>query len=211
MRHSVKMNAAKSKIWIDNMGYGIWTVISIVFVAFIVGVYIFNRLIRHKNLVKEAWSNIDVQLKRRHELIPNLLESVKGYMSYEKSVFIDVTRARNQCVDEEKKGPTQDLFDSQNKLSTHLKRFWALVENYPDIKANETFLEFQQELSDTEDKIQLARRYYNGTVRDLNIIIESFPSNMIAHLFHFKTMQFFQIENPMERLTPAVDFEQRDK
>jgi LemA protein len=187
------------------MDHEVWIAIGLISVLLIFGILIFNRLVRRNNMVKEAWSNIDVQLKRRHVLIPNLLESVKQYMRHEKAVFVDVTKARNQCVQNEKKGPTQELFDNQNMLSSHLMRFWVLAENYPDIKANETFLEFQRELSETEDKIQLARRYYNGSVRDLNILVESFPSNLVATLFNIRVMAFFQIENPMERQAPNID------
>tara|TARA_R110002110_G_scaffold415797_1_gene656198 strand:+ start:17218 stop:17787 length:570 start_codon:yes stop_codon:yes gene_type:complete len=189
------------------MYYEIWIVLGAVSILFIFTILIFNRLIRMNNMVKEAWSNIDVQLKRRHVLIPNLLASVKQYIHYEKSVFVDVTEARSQCVQNEDNGPSQALFDSQNSLSTHLVRFWALVENYPDIKADKTFSEFQRELSDTEDKIQLARRYYNGSVRDLNILVESFPSNLVANLFSINTKEFFQVENPMERQPPKIDFD----
>jgi LemA protein len=187
--------------------YRLWIALATGLFGLMLIILIFNRLIQRNNMVKEAWSNIDVQLKRRHVLIPNLLETVKSYIEYEKSVFVDVTTARNKCVQLELTGPSIEFLSLENALSTHLQRFWGLVENYPDIKANQTFLDFQRQLSDTEDKIQLARRYYNGSVRDFNIVVESFPSNIIAKMFKFKTKAFFQIENPMEKLAPTVKFE----
>lgn len=167
-------------------------------------IIIFNRLIRARNLVKEAWSNIDVQLKRRHILIPNLLETVKSYTAFEEDLLVKVTQSRNECVKLEDKGPTVPFLNHENQLSVHLAQFWGLVENYPDLKAIKAFVQFQKDLRDTEDQIQFARRYYNGAVRDMNILVESFPSNIIAMLFRFKTQAFFQIENPMARQAPKV-------
>ena len=151
----------------------------------------YNRLIILRNRAKEAWSDIDVQLKRRYDLIPNLVETVKGYAAHEKEVFEKVTEARSRAmsaVSPSEKG------GAENMLAGALKSLFAVAENYPDLKASENFLELQRELRDTEDKIQAARRFYNGNVRDLNTRIEVFPANIVASLFRFQKMDFFEIE-----------------
>lgn len=180
-------------------------IISVCLIIIVWTIYTYNRFILHKNRIREAWSNIDVQLKRRYDLIPNLIEAVKRYMAHEKNVLETVTEKRNQCVQISDDNPSKKLLYAENMLAGALGQFWALVENYPDLKANDTFLKLQTELSDVEDHIQLSRRYFNGTVRDFNILVESFPSNLIAKLFHFQVKEFFQIENPMERLNPKVN------
>lgn len=192
------------------------TVIFILIVlACLWAVIIYNRLVEHRNRVKEAWSNIDVQLKRRYNLIPNLVDCVKGYMAHERTVLESVTEKRNHCVESTSPNPvlvpSQALLGAENLLSGALGQFWALVENYPDLKANDTFLKLQNELSDVEDHIQLSRRYFNGTVRDLNILIESFPSNLVANALRFEPQAFFQIENPMEKIAPKINLEQANK
>jgi len=164
-----------------------WIVLGIVVVIVIVLVAIFNGLVTLRNRAQEAWSDIDVQLKRRYDLIPNLVEAVKGYAAHEKTVFEDVTKARSVAM--QATGPGKA--DAENQLSGALKSLFAVAENYPQLKANENFLNLQNELTDTEDKIQAARRFYNGMVRDLNIKIQTFPSNLIASTFNFKPMQFF--------------------
>ena len=162
----------------------------------------YNSFVRMINRAKEALSDIDVQLKRRFDLIPNLVNTVKGYATHESSVFEDVIKARTaamgaQTIDEKTK--------TENVLSGALKSVFALAEAYPDLKANQNFLSLQQELSDTEDKIQSARRFYNSNVRDLNIGLESFPGSMIASIFHFSKMEFFEM-NEAERAPVEVKF-----
>ena len=164
---------------------------------------IYNRLITLKNRTKEAWSDIDVQLKRRYNLIPNLVETVKGYATHERELFEKVTQARAQAMGAKAVG---ERAQAENALSQTLKTLFAVSENYPQLKASTNFSELQRELSDTEDKVQAARRFYNGNVRDLNIKIESFPSNIVAGIFHFKKMELFEIETPEQREAPKVKF-----
>lgn len=166
----------------------------------------YNRFITLRTRVKEAWADIDVQLKRRYDLIPNLVEAVKGYASHEKGVFEKVTEARTRAFNAEKKGDVKEVAEAENMLSGALKSLFAVSENYPDLKASENFIELQRELSDTENKIQAARRFYNTNVRDLNIRIETFPSNMIANAFKFIKEPFFEIEDDKERENVKVSF-----
>jgi len=163
----------------------------------------YNRLITLRNRTKEAWSDIDVQLKRRYNLIPNLVETVKGYATHEREVLENVTKARNQAMAAES---IEDKGKAENFLSSTLKSLFAVSENYPDLKASQNFLELQRELRDTEDKIQASRRFYNTNVRDLNIKIETFPSNVIAQKFNFKKMKFFEIEETEARDPVKVKF-----
>lgn len=162
-------------------------------IALFFGVYYFNKLVSLVNRAKEAWSDIDIQLKRRYDLIPNLVETVKGYASHEKSAFENVTKARSEAMNSG--GSLEDRGRAENILTGALKSVFAIAEAYPELKANQNFLALQTELSDTENKIQSARRFYNGNVRDLNITIDSFPSNMIAGMFNFKRMEFFELGN----------------
>ncbi len=150
-------------------------------------VWTFNALVRLRNRAREAWSDIDVQLKRRYDLIPNLVESVKGYMAHERSVFEKVTEARAKAMG----APAREKAGAENMLSSALKSLFAVAENYPQLKANENFLKLQDELSDTENKIQAARRFYNTNARDLNIKTETFPTNLIAKILGFSQMEFF--------------------
>ncbi|OGI74558.1 hypothetical protein A3D42_02880 [Candidatus Nomurabacteria bacterium RIFCSPHIGHO2_02_FULL_41_18] len=166
------------------------------------GIYIFNRFISFRNRVGEAWSDIEVQLKRRYDLIPNLVNTVKGYATHESSVFENVTKARNMAMGAS--GPTPAHAEAENMLTGALKSIFALAEAYPDLKANTNFLELQRELSDTENKILSARRFYNTNVRDFNTSVESFPSNMVALIFKFSKKEFFDLaegdaaEKPIE-------------
>ena len=175
--------------------------IVVVIVGWILGAY--NSLVRLKNQMKEAWSDIDVQLKRRHNLIPNLVETVKGYAAHESQVFDSVTKARAQALGAQ---GTADKAQAEGQLSGALKSLFAVAEAYPELKANTNFLELQRELSDTENKIQAAYRFYNGMVRDYNTAIETAPSNIIANTFGFKQAEFFEIVNPEEKEVPAVKF-----
>lgn len=166
-------------------------------------IFAFNGFVRLINRAKEAWADIDVQLKRRYDLIPNLINTVKGYAAHESSTFENVTKARSAAMNAtniEEKGK------AENMLSGALKSIFALSEAYPDLKANQNFLELQKELSDTENKIQASRRFYNTNVRDLNIRIESFPNNIVASVFHFKTMEFFQLEDAIAKSPVEVRF-----
>ena len=170
-------------------------------ILWLVGVY--NSLVRLKNRMKEAWSDIDVQLKRRYNLIPNLVETVKGYASHEREVFEKVTEARARAMGA---GNLKEKAEAENMLSDTLKSLFAVSENYPQLKASENFQKLQDELTDTEDKIQAARRFYNGNVRDYNIKIESFPSNIIASMFNFKKAEFFEVGSEEEKKVPKVEF-----
>lgn len=166
-------------------------------------IIIFNRLVTLKNRAKEAWADINVQLKRRYDLIPNLVETVKGYAAYERELFEKVTQARANAMSAQ---GAKEKARAENMLSDTLKSLFAVAENYPDLKASINFLELQRELTDTEDKIQAARRFYNTNVRDLNIKIESFPANMLAGSFRFKQMDLFQTANEAEREPVQVKF-----
>lgn len=175
-------------------------VILIVIVLWLVFAY--NGLVRLRNRAKEAWADIDVQLKRRYDLIPNLVETVKGYMSHEKGVFEKVTEARARAIGASPK----DKAGAENQLSGALKSLFAVAENYPQLKASENFLKLQDELADTENKLQASRRFYNGQVRDLNTRIETFPTNLIAKQFGFLKMEFFGDVSDVERAPVKVKF-----
>lgn len=165
-------------------------------------VFAYNSLVRLKTQVEEAFSDIDVQLKRRYDLIPNLVESVKGYMTHEASVFENVTKARTTAMQASGAGKAA----AEDGLSGALKSLFAVAENYPELKANQNFLSLQSELTDTEDKIQAARRFYNGMVRDLNVKIQTFPTNILANMFGFSKMDFFGNLKDAEREPVQVKF-----
>ena len=175
----------------------------VVALLLIFGVSIYNRLIRNRNLVQEAWSGIDVQLKRRSDLIPNLLEAVKGYMGHERGVLDHVTELRTQS---RQAGSVGEKARAEGMLGAALGNLLAVAENYPDLKASQNFLELQRSLADIEEQLQLARRYYNGAARDFNILIGSFPSNLIAQRFGFQPVEYFEIEAPQDREVPKVSF-----
>jgi len=167
------------------------------------GVWIYNRFIRHKNNVREAWSGIDVQLKRRHNLIPNVIETVKGYLTHEQDTLDSLTRLRTGTGNGES---VSKIAKHESNLSKAIGGILAVAEGYPDLKANTGFLDLQQKLHETEEQVQLARRYYNGTVRDWNVLVEAFPSNLIASIFRFELAEYFEIELATERALPKVDF-----
>ncbi len=169
----------------------LYAIIGIIFLIVLWVIFAYNSLISLRNRAKEAWSDIDVQLKRRYNLIPNLVETVKGYATHERELLEKVTQARSQAMNAQ---TIEEHSKAENMLSSTLKSLFAVTENYPDLKAAGNFLELQKELRDTEDKIQAARRFYNGNVRDMNTKIEIFPANIIANLFSFKKMDFFEIE-----------------
>ena len=182
------------------------TLIIIIAVAAIVMFYfvgVYNKLVRKRSMVEEGWSGIDVQLKKRYNLIPNLVETVKGYASHEKDTLQAVINARNQALQAE--GVAAQTA-AEKQLNNALANVFALSEAYPDLKANQNFLQLQQELSNIEGDIEKARRYYNATVRENNIMVESFPSNIVANSFGFYTSEYFELEDESQRTAPKVEF-----
>lgn len=169
--------------------------------VWVIGIY--NGLVQLRNAVKNAWSQIDVQLKRRHDLIPNLVETVKGYMEHERGTLEAVTKARNLAANAHGVG---EQAKAEAQLQQALSNFFVVVEQYPDLKANTNFLSLQEELTSTENKIGFARQAYNDSVMQLNNKIEMFPSNIVAGMFNFETAEFFEIEEPTERQVPKVGF-----
>ena len=180
-----------------------YIVAALVVALLVYAVVIFNKLVRARNLVREGWSGIDVQLKRRTDLIPNLIETVKGYAAHERSLFEDIVKLRNASMSA---ASVKSQENAERDLSGALSRLIALKEAYPDLKANQNFLKLQEQLAEIEDQLQMARRYYNGSVRNLNIMIQSFPNVLIAGPMGFKEEAFFQAEGS-DRATPQVSFE----
>lgn len=163
----------------------------------------YNSLVSWRNRVKDGWSQIDVQLKRRNDLIPNLVETVKGYAGHEKQIFENVAKARAASL--QAQGPAEAA-KADNMLTTTLKSLFAVTENYPDLKANQNFLALQEELSSTENKISFARQFYNDTVAEYNTLIQKIPSNIVANIGGFKPEAFFQVDSAAERAVPKVSF-----
>ncbi len=182
---------------------GLAVVVGLVAVVAAWAIAVYNGLVRKRNMVGEAWSGIDVQLKRRTDLIPNLVSTVKGYAAHEKGTLEEVVRLRNMAQNAHGVGETAQ---AQGLLGAALGKLIALAESYPDLKANANFAQLQATLGEIEDQIQLSRRYYNGAARDLNIAVESFPSNLIAGRFGFTKAEFFELENAAERAVPVVSF-----
>ncbi|HKM40468.1 MAG: LemA family protein [Patescibacteria group bacterium] len=188
------------------MSTALWIVLIVLFVLIFFIVSLYNGLIRLKNRVEEAGSDIDVQLKRRHDLIPNLVEIVRGYASHEKETLEKVIQARNSAISAQSGSDLEAKLKAENNLSSTLKSIFALSESYPDLKANQNFLELQRELSDTENKIQASRRFYNSNVRDFNTRIQVFPSNIIAKQLGFSSRSFFELEDDSERENIKIKF-----
>jgi LemA protein len=180
-----------------------YILVGVVGVLFLGAVVIYNKLVTNKNLVAEGWSGIDVQLKRRADLIPNLIETVKGYMGHERGVLEKVTELRDRSL---KAQGVAEKARTEGALGAALGNLFAVAENYPDLKASQNFLDLQKSLADIEDQIQLARRYYNGAARNLNILIGSFPSNLVANTFHFTPVEYFEIQDEGDRAVPRVSF-----
>jgi LemA protein len=178
----------------------------VVVIVFVIAIY--NKLIKMRNHADEAWSDIDVQLKRRYNLIPNIVEAVKGYAAHEEGVFTKVTEARSNAINA---GNLKEQAQAENMLSGALKSLFAVAENYPELKANENFMQLQNELVDTEDKIQAARRFYNGTVRDFNTKIQQFPNSIIASMFKFEAKEFFEVEDEEQKEVVKVSFDKEEK
>lgn len=184
------------------MSYGWIILIIVVAVAGFVWMA-YNRLVRLRNQVKEAWSDIDVQLKRRYNLVPNLVATVQGYAQHERAAFDSVTQARAHALGAQS---PNDKAQAELTLTSTLKTLFAVAEAYPELKANANFLELQRELADTENKIQAARRFYNTNVRDYNTALEQFPNNLMAQMFSFQAAEFFELEDEAARSVPKVEF-----
>lgn len=184
----------------------LWLIIGVV--AFVVIVLlgfvgIYNSLVKWRTRVREAWAQIDVQLKRRYDLIPNLVNTVKGYMRHEREVLQNVTKARQQAIDVR---GVADQAQAENFLAGALRQLFALAEDYPELKANQNFLALQEELSSTENKVAYARQFYNDTVMTYNVRIQQVPANIVANTFNFRREEFFELEEPTEREAPVVEF-----
>ncbi|PZS10587.1 MAG: LemA family protein [Acidimicrobiales bacterium] len=188
----------------------VWVLIAVVLVVIVAGYLIaaYNGLVRLRNLVQESWRQVDVELQRRHDLIPNLIETVKGYAAHERGVLVSVIDARNRAVAVRQapgSGPAEQG-QAESFLQAALGRLFALAEAYPDLKANQNFLALQGQLAETEDRVAAGRRYYNANVRTLNTKVESFPSNIVAGMFRFAREQYFEVTDQETRAVPAVDF-----
>ena len=183
----------------------VWIVLAIVVLLAIGGVVSYNRFVSQKNLIKDSWANIDTELRRRYDLIPNLVETVKGYASHEKSTFEAVTNARAAAA--ASTGSPAQQAAAEGPFVAAMRQLFAVAENYPELKANQNFLALQQELSNTEDRLQTARRFYNSNVRSYNQRVQSFPSNLVANSFHFEEAEFFEVEESIrEAGAPKVNF-----
>jgi len=170
------------------------------------GVGIYNSLVRSRQRVAEGWSGIDVQLRRRANLIPNLVDTVKAYTTHEQETLDNITKLRSQSEAAESKGNVKERASAEGKLSGSMMHLFAVAENYPDLKANQNFLDLQHNLTQIEEQIQLARRYFNGAARELNVLVESVPSNIVANMFKFTKATYFEVEDATERNVPKVGF-----
>ena len=186
----------------DNLG--LWIPLGIAVLLFLWAIGAYNRLVRRKNTVDESWGDVETELKRRYDLIPNLVETVKGYATHEKGTLEAVIKARNAAAAPHT-SPAEQARD-ENVLSGALRQLFALSEAYPDLKANQSFIQLQQELSVTEDRVQRSRRFYNSNVRELNNAVETFPSNLLANVFGFDKREFFEVEDAAQREAPKVSF-----
>lgn len=184
---------------------GLYIALAIIAILIVWIIALYNGLIRLKNRVQEAWSDIDVQLKRRHDLIPNLINSVKGFMKHERELLENITKYRSQAMTAQEEGNTQALAAAESNLSSMVGKLQVAVEAYPDLKANQNVAQLMDELSDTENKIQAARRFYNSQTRDFNTKIESFPNNVFANMLNFTKFEFFEVEDASERENVTVD------
>jgi LemA protein len=191
------------------MGTGLVLLIVVLGAAFLLLLWfigIYNGLVQLRNGVKNAWAQIDVQLKRRHDLIPNLVETAKGYMQHERGTFEAVTKARNLASQARESGNVGDAAAAERDLAGALSRFFVVVESYPELKANQNFLALQEELTSTENKISFARQFYNDSVMRFNNRTEMFPSNVVAGMFNFKPAEMFEVAEASEREAPQVKF-----
>ena len=184
----------------------IWIVIGVIVVIGFFLIAMYNRLVTLRQRVREAWSDIDVQLKRRHDLIPNLIETVKGYAAHERGVFDEVTKARANAIAAGQTGTPEQRAAAENQLTTALRSVFAVAENYPQLQAVQEFKDLSENLTATEDKISFARRFYNGNVRDYNTALQTFPTNVLAGMFGFGAEQYFELADATEREVPKVSF-----
>ena len=184
----------------------LWIILAIIVVAGFFLVAMYNRLVTLRQRVREAWSDIDVQLKRRYDLIPNLVETVKGYAAHEKGVFESVTQARANAIAAGATGSPEQRAQAENVLTGALRSVFAVAEAYPQLQASQNFRDLQENLTATEDKIAFARRFYNGNVRDYNTGLQTFPTNILAGMFGFTVEQYFELADAKERETPKVSF-----
>jgi LemA protein len=180
-------------------------VIGFVVLVLVVAILMYNGLVQKRNRTQEAWSQIDVELKRRHDLIPNLVSTVQGYAAHERGTFDEVTAARAGAISAGQTGDPTKVAAAENMLTASLKSLFAVAENYPQLRAVESFTQLQEQLTATEDKIEFARRYYNGSARDYNIALQSFPGNLVAGTFGFKAVAFFEAD-ATDRAVPVVNF-----
>lgn len=180
----------------------VWIIIALVVAVALAVVAIYNGLVRGRNMVNEAWSGIDVQLKRRHDLVPNLVSAVKQYATHERSIFEEVSEARARSI--AVTGDVAAQAKAENMLSGALRSLFAVAEAYPDLKASDNFRQLQENLDKLEEEIQMARRYYNGTAREQNNRVMQFPSNIVAGMFHFAQVVYFELDNPAEKAVPVV-------
>ena len=180
-----------------------WVILAILAAIVLFAIVIYNRLVRQRNLVREGWSGIDVQLRRRTDLVPNLIETVKAYASHERTVFEDVAAKRAGSIAADN---VQGQAAAEQALQGSLRKLFAVAEAYPELKANQNFLDLQHQLAEIEDQLQMARRYYNGTVRNLNISIQSFPNNILANMLGFQPEHFFELEDRAAAAAPNVSF-----
>jgi len=183
-----------------------YVILGVVVLAVLWMMAMYNSLVRLRNAVRNAWAQIDVQLKRRHDLIPNLVETAKGYMQHERGTFEAVTQARNQAMQARTAGNVGAAGTAEGMLAGALTRFFAVAENYPELKANQNFLALQEELASTENKISFARQFYNDSVMQFNNRTEMFPSNIMAGVFNFKAADMFELKDTSEREAPQVKF-----
>lgn len=191
------MSSAAALVMLGVIGF-----IALIVLGWVAGLY--NGLVRAKNACDESWADIDTELRRRYDLIPNLIETVKGYAAHERDVLERVVEARNKAVANH--GSPASQAQDENVLVGSLRQLFALAESYPDLKANQNFIQLQTELANTEDRLQRSRRFYNSNVRDLNNRLEVFPSNMVAQMFAFRAAEYFEIDDPAVRAAPAVKF-----
>jgi len=182
---------------------GLWIAIGIIVVLLLVVVFLYNSLVQKRVRCQEAWSQIDVQLKRRYDLIPNLVETVKGYAAHEKDTLEAVIQARNQAIGA---AGVMEQAEAENMLSGALRQLFALSESYPSLKANENFAQLQEELTSTENKIAFSRQHYNDSAAVYNTARLKFPNNIVANMFNFKQQDYFEIEEPEQREAPKVEF-----
>lgn len=185
------------------MSTSLWIVLALAVVVLAYAIVLYNKLVRHRNLVREGWSGVDVQLRRRADLVPNLVRTVQGYAAHEKSLFEEVAKRRAESLNA---GTVAGKVQAERGLSEVLGRLFAVAEAYPALKADANFMALQQQLAELEDQLQMARRYYNGTARDQNILVESFPSLLVAKTFGFQVEPYFELDDEASRSVPTVAF-----